>query len=106
MEPVISNVERAILKQLENPDSELVRRVSENNQILLHNFSVETVKKCSCGLLGCLRSFAITLIPNQALYPKFCENHRTRHRRRLFLDRLAHREKASLEMVKVFSPAT
>lgn len=88
MEPVVSNVERALLGQLDNPSSALVKRVTENNQILLHNFKIETRRLCACGLMGCEREFAITLIPNQALYPKFCEEHRTTHRRRIFLERL------------------
>jgi hypothetical protein len=100
MEPVISNVERAILTQLSQPESELVRRVTEHNQIVLHNFRIETQRECSCALLGCDRAFKITLIPNQALYPKYCESHRSEFRRRHFLER----QKPALHLVRIFNP--
>ncbi len=106
MESTASNVERAILAQLDNPASELVRRVTECNQIVLHNYRAETPRACICGLLGCERGFAITLIPNQALYPKFCEQHRSEHRRRLFLERFTTGDRSSRHQVRVFSAPT
>jgi hypothetical protein len=99
MEPVISNVERAILNQLSKPESELVKRVTEHNQILLHNYHAETPRECSCGLMGCDQTFQVTLIPNQALYPKFCESHRSEFRRRHFLER----QKSAMQFVRIFN---
>lgn len=83
-----SNVEKAIVAQLGKPDSPLLRRVTQCNQIWLHNYSVEAVKTCRCGLPGCGMPFEITLIPNQVVYPKFCEAHRTEYRREFHLQKL------------------
>ena len=102
MEQPASNVERALLRQLENPSSPLVKRVMENNQILLHNYQVEIPRVCECGLMGCANTFDIILIPNQSLYPRFCEEHRTEHRRRVFMDRtLAQHPKAKLRSIRI-----
>jgi len=79
------NIERALLDQLRSghtaESSPLVRRVLRNNQILLHNYRAESMKDCRCPLEGCDRVFAIILIPNQALYPKYCGEHRSEWRR-------------------------
>ncbi len=84
------NVEKAILARLDQPESTLMLRVTRNNQILLHNFQAEVAKKCRCALEGCERAFGITLIPNQLLYPKFCDEHRSEFRREFHLQRLGH----------------
>ena len=80
-----SNIERALLgelrKGLTEEDSPLLRRVLRNNQILLHNYRAEAIKDCRCPLEGCDRSFSIILIPNQTLYPKYCNAHRSEFRR-------------------------
>jgi hypothetical protein len=85
------NVEKAILAALRRPGSALLERVTHHNQILVHNFKHATERVCECQLLGCAQSFAITLVPNQALYPKYCEDHRTEFRRKDFLRRFADR---------------
>jgi hypothetical protein len=80
-----SNIERALLSQLQQghtaEDSPLLRRVLRNNQIVLHNYRAEAIKDCRCPLEGCGRSFPIILIPNQTLYPKYCQAHRSEFRR-------------------------
>ncbi len=83
------NVEKAILAGLDKPESLLLRRVTRNNQILLHNYQAEVIKHCQCQLEGCDRDFAIVLIPNQILYPKFCPDHRSEWRREFHLQRLS-----------------
>ena len=79
------NIERALLAQLRRgltaEESPLLRRVLRNNQILLHNYRAEAIKDCRCALEGCDRAFPIVLIPNQALYPKYCKAHRSEFRR-------------------------
>ncbi len=81
-----SNVEKAILRDLASgADTALIRRVSRENQIILHNFQRPITKKHSCQLIGCCRPFSIVLIPNQVIYPKYCDQHRTEHRRAQFL---------------------
>ncbi len=79
-----ANVEKAILAHLDNPDSVLIRRVTRNNQIWLHNYKVETDKTCRCQLPGCSNAFIVTLIPNQVVYPKYCPGHRNEFRRSRF----------------------
>ena len=81
--------EKAILARLGDPDSPLLQRVLRNNQILLHNYRAEVAKNCRCLLAGCARAFEITLIPNQVLYPKFCEEHRSEFRREFHLQQYA-----------------
>ncbi len=79
------NVEKALVAQLALPESQLLNRVRKHNQIMLHNFRSAVKKSCGCTLMGCLRKFEIVLIPNQVIYPKFCEDHRSEFRREIFL---------------------
>lgn len=83
------NVEKAILAEMGKPQSGLIDRVTRHNQILLHNYGKSVPRTCECQLMGCAQSFEITLVPNQVLYPKFCEAHRSEFRRQDFLRRLA-----------------
>jgi hypothetical protein len=83
------DVEKAILAEMAKPGSPLIERVTLNNQIILHNYRKSVEKNCDCQLLGCRAAFAITLIPNQVLYPKYCTEHRSEFRRRNFLRQLA-----------------
>lgn len=76
-----ANVEKAILAQLGDPESPLIRRVTRYNQILLHNYRTETPKICRCQLAGCEHNFEIILVPDQVLYPRYCEAHRSEFRR-------------------------
>jgi hypothetical protein len=97
------NVEKAILAALRKQDSPLLERVTLHNQILVHNFKHSVARTCECQLMGCTRSFAITLVPNQALYPKYCESHRTEFRRKDFLRRLL--EKPGVYRIREFRVA-
>lgn len=89
----VGNVERALINQLRDghtaETSPLIARVLRNNRIVLHNFRAPVIKDLACPLDGCERSFPVTLIPNQALYPRYCAEHRTEHRRALHRERLA-----------------
>jgi hypothetical protein len=86
------NVERALLAQLRAghtaETSPLLARVQRNNRILLHNYRAPVIKDCACDLAGCAAPFAIVLIPNQALYPRFCAEHRTEWRRAFHRERI------------------
>jgi len=97
------NVEKAILAALGQQGSPLLERVTQNNQILVHNFKHTVARTCECQLMGCTRSFDITLVPNQALYPKYCESHRTEFRRKDFLRRLC--EKPGFYRIREFRVA-
>ncbi len=79
------NVEKAILAEMGKPRSGLIDRVTRHNQILMHNYKQSVARSCECQLLGCPRSFSIILVPNQVLYPKYCEAHRSEFRRQNFL---------------------
>ena len=82
-----NNPEDAILKSLAtDTNSEFLSRVKENNQIIKHNFKKEHIRTLNCALEKCSKPFDITLVPNQVLYPKYCEEHRTEHRRLQFLN--------------------
>ena len=89
----VGNVERALLAQLragQTPESSpLLARVLRNNRILLHNYQAPVAKECFCDLEGCAAGFSVVLIPNQALYPRYCREHRTEHRRAIHRERLA-----------------
>ncbi len=85
------NVEKAILAAMLKPSSPLLERVTLHNQILVHNFKQAVERGCECQLIGCTQSFAITLVPNQVLYPKYCDDHRTEFRRKEFLRRFLER---------------
>ncbi len=81
------NIEKALLAQLENLDSPLIRRVTNFNQLLLHNYQVATIKNCRCFLAGCEQTFDLTLVPNQIIYPKYCADHRSPYRREYHVQR-------------------
>jgi len=98
--------EKAILARLNEPESPLLQRVLRNNQILLHNYRAEVAKKCRCLLDGCARAFEITLIPNQVLYPKFCEDHRSEFRREFHLQQIAAAMATPVEDSVEFSAAS
>lgn len=96
------DVEKAILAEMVKPGSPLIERVTRNNQIILHNFRKAVEKICDCQLLGCRQEFAITLVPNQVLYPKYCTEHRSEFRRGNFLKQFAAPEAAyRIEAVRV-----
>src|SRR5258708_2200299 len=83
------NVEKAILAEMGKPQSGLIDRVTLHNQILVHNYKQAVERTCDCQLLGCTQTFAITLVPNQVLYPKYCPAHRSEYRRRNFMRQFA-----------------
>ncbi len=89
----VGNVERALLAELRKghtaETSRLLARVLANNRILLHNYQAPVIKDCRCDLEGCGNAFSVVLIPNQALYPRYCREHRTEHRRAIHRERLA-----------------
>ena len=72
---------RDILNDRKTP---LVEKTLFNNQIIKHNFKKEQFRKETCHLPGCHNSFVFMLIPNQVVYPKFCDKHRSEYQRELF----------------------
>ena len=65
-----------------------LERVTADNKIILHNYQVSIARDYACGLEGCTAKHKVNLIPGQILYPKYCEEHRTEHRRQQFLTAL------------------
>lgn len=100
------NVEKAILAAMLKPTSQLLERVTLHNQILVHNFKHAVERACECRLIGCAQTFPITLIPNQALYPKYCQDHRTEFRRKEFLRRFTERPGTASLQVQGFRVLT
>jgi hypothetical protein len=91
---------------MRKPQSNLIDRVTQHNQIILHNFKKSVERTVACQLLGCCESFLLTVIPNQVLYPKFCEEHRSEFRRRNFLRQFAGQPDVyRFGTVKVIEPA-
>ncbi len=102
-----ANVEKSLLAEMGKAKSVLLDRVTEHNQIILHNFK-ETVERFTpCRLLGCCQDFALTLIPGQVLYPKYCEDHRSDFRRQNFMRQFTLRPDIfQLGQITVLVPAT
>lgn len=99
------DVEKAILAEMAKPGSPLIERVTRNNQIILHNYRKSIEKSCDCQLLGCRAGFTITLVPNQVLYPKYCNGHRSEFRRRNFLRQFAGADaEFRFEDIRVVAP--
>ena len=59
--------------------------VDENNQKIKHKFleSQNIIKTCS--LEGCGNTYELRIIPNQFIYPKYCEEHRNEWKRNFFI---------------------
>ncbi len=99
-----SGVEKAILANLNKEQSPLIQRVTLNNQIILHNYVATVSRSYECKLLGCCQKFDLELVPNQVLYPKYCEDHRNSFRRENFLHRFAMQtQNQSIEALSSFS---
>ena len=100
------NVEKAILAEMGKPHSGLIDRVTEHNQIILHNFKEAVERSAVCKLLGCCQDFSLTLVPGQVLYPKYCEDHRSDFRRQNFMRQIALRpDLYRMGKVRVFAPS-
>jgi hypothetical protein len=100
------DVEKAILAEMAKPSSNLIDRVTRHNQIILHNYRKSVERSCECRLLGCRQDFRIALIPNQVLYPKYCEEHRSEYRRQNFLRQFAGQPDIfRCEPVRIIEPA-
>ncbi|GEM_PF-1475911 len=100
------NVEKAILSEMRKPQSNLIDRVTLHNQIILHNFKQSVERSVGCQLIGCCHNFPLTIIPNQILYPKYCEEHRSEFRRRNFLRQFAAQPSVyNFTSVKILDPA-
>ena len=78
-----SNIEKPLSDHLRRGSTPLTERIQIHNQFILHNYTVPVEKSCACPHPGCGGIFSITLYPNQIVYPKYCEEHRTAHRRGL-----------------------
>ncbi len=60
------------------------KSLGDANQKIKHKFleSQDVIKECS--LEGCNNSYKIRIIPNQYIYPKYCEDHRNEWKREFF----------------------
>jgi hypothetical protein len=82
----VGNVEKALIHELQSTThGPLSNRINTTNQLIKHNYKTFAPKQISCMLEGCSNHFEIMLIPNQIIYPKYCEEHRSVFRREWFL---------------------
>lgn len=81
-----NSIEAAVVHSLRQgrEDTPLIRRIQQNNQLLKHNFRYCHARTCVCALEGCAHTFALTIVPGQIIYPKYCEEHRSAYRREQF----------------------
>ncbi len=61
---------------------ESVNNVGPENQVIKHSFceTVDTVQVCEC----CGDQFPVKIFPRVTVYPRYCPEHRTEHRRKQF----------------------
>lgn len=64
-------------------DRRLLERVEAQNRIVLHNFTGVVDQELTCDHPGCDAVFTVRLVPGQIVYPRWCPEHRTPHRRNL-----------------------
>ena len=65
------------------PDHGLVGRVEAENRLVLHNYTGPIDQDLSCDHPGCGAVFQVRLVPGQIVYPRWCPEHLTPHRRNL-----------------------
>jgi hypothetical protein len=60
--------------------------VGDSNIYINHKNAEASKVIRSCALKGCLEEFEITVIPNQHIYPKYCNTHRNEYKRQFFTE--------------------
>jgi len=77
--------ERALREAISgaNPDRRLLERVEARNRIVLHNYTGPVDQNWTCDHPECGAVFLVRLVPGQIVYPRWCPEHRTPHRRNL-----------------------
>lgn len=79
------DIEHSLVEALRSgQDTEHLKRVKEENQLIPHNFKVEHKRLQTCALDGCHIEFDLIVFPQQLIYPKYCEQHRNAHQREHF----------------------
>jgi hypothetical protein len=63
------------------------KKLGDNSYIKHDNEECLIIIK-KCGLKGCVNEFDIKLIPNQYIYPKYCEEHRNKFKRDNYIKRI------------------
>jgi hypothetical protein len=63
-----------------------MKKIGDNTYIKHNNDECILIIK-KCGLKHCDNEFEIKLIPNQYIYPKYCEEHRNKFKRDNFIKR-------------------
>lgn len=81
-----SGIDHSVYEDLRSGvDTPQLQKIREQNQIITHNFHAPQIQVSDCALRGCCNKFALTLLPNQWVYPKYCPDHRSEFRRLHFL---------------------
>tara|TARA_Y100000310_G_scaffold331242_1_gene404458 strand:- start:4623 stop:4979 length:357 start_codon:yes stop_codon:yes gene_type:complete len=55
-----------------------------SNVVIKHKHTEIQEEIHNCALEGCTEMFNLTLIPNQTIYPKYCNDHRNPYKREFF----------------------
>jgi hypothetical protein len=71
-----SRTERFVPKEAPQP--------AENNLVLTPDALKPEMRTLRCSLDGCARHYSFTLYPDRTIYPMYCEEHRSEHKRRHF----------------------
>ena len=88
----VGDHERALRRILsgESSDQRLKARIEAQNRLIPHQLAAGEDRDLICDHPGCQAIFTVRLVPGQIVYPRWCPEHRTPHRRSLTCrDRLA-----------------
>jgi hypothetical protein len=55
---------------------------SSTNQIIQHQYTDVKTMMLDCALEGCDKQFELKIYPRQFVYPKYCSDHRSEHKRK------------------------
>lgn len=82
-----SGIDHSVYQDLlSGKETTQLRHIRAENQIVTHNYQTPQKQKHTCALEGCQVEFELTLLPNQWVYPKYCQQHRSAFRRQHFLE--------------------
>ena len=56
----------------------------KDNWVFKHEYHMQATVRHNCALDGCQKEFTIRVIPKQYIYPKYCTEHRSEFKRKIF----------------------
>ncbi len=61
--------------------------LEDEHFVFPHEVETPTIIEKQCFCTGCYNSYRIEIYPGQKIYPKYCEDHRNKFKRKYFLER-------------------